>query len=557
MNKLILLTKLFLKTGENSISQNSKSKLKLKKSLMYVFMFLCFLPIAFIIFEITSNFYDVFAMINQQSAVLSLGFSISCLLIFLFGIFYSINTLYFSKDLDFILPLPFKPWHIVGGKFVTMLIYEYLTGLMFIMPLIIAYGYKSAGGVLYYLYSLIIFLLIPIIPLILSSILVMLIMSFTSIAKDKDRFRKIGGIISIVFIVVLNGFMQKYSKASMDPEKANEILNAGKNGFASIISKIFPTAKFAALGSANSGSLEGFINLIIFIAISVLILCLFIALAEGLYFKGAIGISETSSKRKKLSKEELNKNIVKQSTLIACIKKELRLLFRTPVYFYNCVIMNFLWPVFFIIPMVVGNEGGLSQFEMFSGYLNNPNHYPVVLAGAFSMMIFVAGSNAVTSTAISREGGNIFICKYLPIPYKTQIMAKVLSGVFLGVISEAVLILVAVLLMHLNPYMGMVIFAISLLAILYVCMLGIIIDLYRPKLSWVNEQQAVKQNLNAFIEMLISWATIAVIIIPVIYFKFNLMITTLFIVVLFAIVNLFLYKLIATKGEEKFSKLLD
>ncbi|WP_035294340.1 hypothetical protein [Clostridium sp. KNHs214] len=556
MSKCWLLIKLFLKTNKEGFQQNKKkSKFKLNEKLMYLILVIAFLPLAFMIGDMVSNFYEGLEMINQQGIILGVGFAISSLLIFFFGIFYCINTMYFARDVENILPLPFKPWEIVTAKFVTILIYEYLTEAIFMLPIIVVYGVKSGASVLYYLYSAIVFLTLPIVPLVISSIIVMLIMSFTGLAKNKDRFRKIGGIVGLILILFMNSYMQKISQNSLDPKKLSKMVMERNNGFVNIVTKIFPSTKFAAFSAINSDNISGLLNLLIFLSISILSMFIFNIIAEKLYFKGAIGISETSSKRKKLSSKEFSKTTIKQSILLSYTKKELKLLFRTPIYFYNCILMNFLWPVFFIIPMAVNSNNGLDQLTGLGEHLKDPSIGGLVIAIAFAIVIFVAGTNGITSTAISREGKDIYVCKYIPVPFKTQIMAKILSGAIMGLVAELMMLIIAGAIIRVPIKLVIIILILSLLAIAYVNMLGILIDLYHPKLSWANEQQAVKQNLNALFEMIISWVSIGALMFLVIKFELDLLYTILLIVGLFGIIDLILYVIISSKGVKRFAKL--
>ncbi|WP_138204336.1 putative ABC transporter permease subunit [Haloimpatiens lingqiaonensis] len=556
MSKCWLLIKIFLKTNKEGFQQNKKkSKFKLNEKLMYLILIIAFLPLAFMIGDMVSNFYEGLEVINQQGMILGIGFAISSLLIFFFGIIYCINTMYFAKDVENILPLPFKPWEIVTAKFVTILIYEYLTEAIFMIPIVVVYGIKSGATVLYYLYSTIVFLTLPIVPLVISSIIVMLIMSFTGLAKNKDRFRKFGGIFGLLLIVFMNSYMQKISQNSLDPNKLNQMIMERNNGFVNIVTKLFPSTKFAAFSAINSDKLSGLLNLLIFLCISILSMFIFNIIAEKLYFKGAIGISETSSKRKKLSSKEFSKTTIKQSTLMSYTKKELRILFRTPIYFYNCILMNFLWPVFFIIPMAVNSGKELKQFSGLGKYLNDPSISGIVIAVAFSVIIFVSGSNGITSTAISREGKDIYVSKYIPVSFKTQIMAKILSGAIMGLVSEIMMLIIVGVVVKAPIKIIIIILLLSFLAIAYVNMLGILIDLYHPKLNWENEQQAVKQNLNALFEMVISWVSIGVLMFLVIKFELDLLYTILLIIGLFGIIDLILYVIISSKGVKRFSKL--
>ena len=137
---------------------------------------------------------------------------------------------------------------------------------------------------------------------------------------------------------------------------------------------------------------------------------IFIILGQALYFKGVMGVSETSSKRKTLSNSELIKNTTQNSSLKVYILKELKLLFRTPIYFMNCVLMNFLWPVFLLIP-IFSQKSGRSQLNMLTEFLQNSKTSGIALGAFFAFMVFVSCSNSIATTAISREGKNLLYIK--------------------------------------------------------------------------------------------------------------------------------------------------
>lgn len=556
MSKCWLLTKLFLKTNKDAFKQNNKKKkFKFNDKFNYILMIMIFLPFSRMIGSMVSNFYDKLSVINQQGIILGMGFAVSSFIIFFFGLTYSITTMYFSKDLESILPLPFKPWEIVVSKFTTILIYEYLTEVIFMIPILVTYGIKSSAGILYYIYSTIIFLTLPVVPLVIGAIIIMLIMSFTSIAKNKDRFKKISGILSMLLVVFINAYLQKLNNKSMDTKILNEVIKGKNNVFIDIVTKIFPSTKFAALSAINSTNISGILNLLIFILISAVFIAVFIVVAEKLYFKGAIGIFETNSKRKKLSYKQFNKNTVRQGVLVSYIKKELKVLFRTPTYFYNCIVMNFLWPVFVIIPIIIGENQGIHKLLEMAHSWNDPSVYGLIIASAISIVIFIGASNPTACTSISREGNNIYICKYIPVSFKTQIMAKILSSGIIIFVSEIIMLLIAATLFKLPLKLVVVITLLSILAIAFINMLGILFDLHRPKLNWSNEQKVLKQNFNSIFQMLLSWVFVFILMFIVGKFQLTMIQTVLFILVLFGTLDLILYYIISTKGVEKFSKL--
>jgi ABC-2 type transport system permease protein len=545
MNKFIALTKVLLKSGTQS-SSNKKDKKKIKGILLVLLMILALTPMAIGFGKFISMAYDGLQAIGQEAIILGFGLSVVSVVIFFFGIFYAMGIFYFSMDVENLLPLPFKPWHIMGAKFAVVLVYEYLTELIFFMPTIIAYGIKSGGGILYYTYGVIIFLLLPIVPLVIASIINMIIMRFTNIAKNKDRFRLVGGIIAMCFGVGINIYIQRFAQ-DVSQADITKMFSEGNNSLVTLATKMFPSTKIAVNSLINTANIQGFINLVLFIVIAVSALMIFIVLGETLYFKGVMGVSETASKRKILSNNELIKNTTQNSSLKVYILKELKLLFRTPIYFMNCVLMNFLWPVFILIP-IFAQKGGASQFKQITKFLQEGSNTGIVVGGFFAFMIFASSSNAISTTAISREGKNLFVLKYIPMKYKQQLIAKVLSAVVLGATGMIMVIILGVILLKLPLDLVLLMLIVGAIGILFTSFIGIFVDLNFPKLHWDTEQKAVKQNLNVLISMVICIALGGITVFMIIKFQLSKWAAFILIVLLFTVLDTVLYYLLGTKG---------
>lgn len=555
MSRVIALTKVLLKTsGDLFGSKKDKKGSKVKNALLKMVLIVCFLPLAIMLGAFVSELYDVLSLIEQQGIILSLGFVSVSLIVFFFGIFYVMGTFYFSMDIDNLLPLPFKASEVLGAKFVIVLIYEYITELLFLLPVIIVYGIKSSVGVLYYIYSVFIYAALPVIPLVLASIIVMVIMRFTSFTKNKDRFKVIGGSLAIFLSLGLNVLIQKSSRAALNPEQMQKMFMEGNNSLINIISKMFPSTKIASIAILQSSNMTGIINMLIFIGISLLAIGIFLVLGEGLYLKGVVGISETTSNRKALSKEQLNKEIVENSLLKTYFMKEMRALFRTPAYFMNCVFVNFLWPLFLLIPFLASREG-LSDLKELGKMIDNPKIAAIVVAAGFALIVFVTSNNAIASTAISREGKNFFINKYLPISYEKQIIAKLLSAFSMGIVSMASLLLVAVILFKPPIIILFLITVLGLFGILFSNLVGIFVDITRPKLDWDNEQKAVKQNMNVLINGLPCIALAALTVFIVFKAKLELIAAVALIIGVFGTIDFILYKMLMTKGKKMYSSI--
>lgn len=537
-----------------SLKPDKPGKGRIKAILLPVVVLAALSPITMGIGSLAFGGYRVLSGIQQEGLILGMGFSVACMAVFFFSVFYVMSVFYFSKDIESLLPLPLKPSEILAAKFTVTLFYEYLTELIFLAPVLIGFGVAAGAGLMYYLYSLLIFLTMPLLPLVYSSILSMVIMRFTSLAKNRDRFRIIGGIIALLLAVVVNAFVGKIGSASMGPEELQQLMNQGNNSLVRLISGIFFSNRFAVMALLHSDSVKGLVNLALFILISAFFVMLLLSAGESMYFKGVVGMSEASAKRKKYTETELRKFSGQQAVLWSYAIKELKLLFRTPVYFMNCVLMNFIFPVFIVLPFLVQPEE-MQELKSLGPLIASGKGSPIMLAVAFGICTFVATTNGITATAISREGTNIFVSKYLPVSYKTQIMAKVLSGISMSVVGMLSLLISAVLFLPVPFYLILMVLFTGALGILFSSFTGILFDLAFPKLVWDNEQKAVKQNLNVVFNMLAGIIIAGIPIFVSIALSLSLWMTFLIITTLFGALDILLYVMVSTVGVRLFERI--
>ncbi|ATW23420.1 putative ABC transporter permease subunit [Candidatus Formimonas warabiya] len=554
MNKLLVLTKVLLRNSLDSFGKVPKTKKQLGKTIfLAVLLFLAFSPMVAGFGYLIARSYDALAAIGQAGVLLHLSLSVVSMIIFVFGLFYVISIFYFSKDIENLLPLPFRPWQILGAKFLVTLCYEYFTELIFLAPVFIAFGLKSGAGILYYLYGLILFLTLPMIPLCLASMIMMVLMRFTGLVKNKDRFRMIAGIGGLLFGLGINIFFQKFAGTAFQGEQLVKLIMEGNNSLLKLSFGIFPQTRLGALALV-SGGWEGLMDLFWFLLITAFGIALFSFLGEALYFKGVMGVSETAARRKVLDDQGLAKATVPGSVIKSYTLKELRVLFRTPVYFMNCVLMNFIWPVFLLIPFFAqpNLRHQLSQVE---GLINHPERMGFVLTGVFALSAFVTASNLITPTALSREGGNIFVAKYLPVSYKKQLLAKVLAGVVMGLVGTCMMLLVGAVLIHPPGYLLILSLLSGLWGVLFSALSGMVLDVHFPKLHWDNEQKAVKQNMNGIISILISAVCASLTVFGAVKLHLGLWSAFLAIMIVFGVINGLLYLYLSTRGVKLFSAL--
>lgn len=550
MNNILVLTKVLLKTGKGS--KNSSNKWK--NVALYVFIGICLLPLIGTVVSLTAVSTYQLAKIHQEGLVLAIGVALSCAIVMLFGIFYVLSTFYFSQDIEHLLPLPLKPYEILFSKFIVVLLFELITELFFLAPLLVTFGVASGAGIVYYLYAILVYFTLPVIPLVIDAVVLMVIMRFTNLGKHKDILRVVAGVLGIAFGAGIQIFSNRMAQGEASKVQSVQDILKNNNSLVDTVTRIFPSSKIVVSSLINSDNLKGLVNILLYIAITIALLAIMNVLGEALYFKGVIGGNQSATSGKKVTEREIEASTVQSSALKSYTIKELKLVFRTPAYFLNCVLINLIMPVFFIGP-AMSNHGKLGKLVSTGAFMKDPKVASIVLAGAFAFTIFMSAVNPTASTAISREGKNLFTAKYMPVSYKTQILGKVLSAVALNLMGLIILLLAAISIVKLSISYAVLILIAGVLAIIFTAFIGILIDLNFPKLEWDDEQRAVKQNMNVVFSMLIGIVAGGAAVALLILLSRNILITFAIIFVIFGIADLILYGIISTIGVEVFEKL--
>jgi len=195
-------------------------------------------------------------------------------------------------------------------------------------------------------------------------------------------------------------------------------------------------------------------------------------------------------------------NVSVSSVFGALLSKEAKLYFSSPVYVMNTAIGIVLFTIYIIAMAVMGYE---SMAEM----LALPGGGDLILNITAVAAMFCVGICLVTAPSISMEGNSLWILKTLPVRFwdiaKAKIAFNLLVTVPLTVINTGVL---AILTNTGWPlFTGMALALVSFCVLMAV--LGLIINLYFPKLDWKNPVQAVKQSASVLITMLAGMAITA------------------------------------------------
>ena len=507
MKKILELTKVFLKTSFSNMEAQTMGNNKSKLGMAFLYLFLI-VYLGGIIGFLSYNVIDGLISIQQEAVFIGLILLMTIGFTLFQSIFSSINVLYFTKDSEYILPLPLKPSEIILARTNVIIIMEYIVELIISLVPLIIYGVMTGAGIIYYITMLIALILIPIFPVLLISTIVMFVMSFSKIVRNKNRFQLIATVIVLIFSVVLGMSFSTFDEEITQEQMIQLVMQA--NGLVDLIKGYFPTLAPLTTALTTTSLFEVLISILETIGISFITLIIYVFIAEKIYFKGLVGNLFSGSKKK--GKVDLSKNNFRNSKLYkSYIGKEFKLLFRNPIFLMQCLVPAVLIPII-MIGIFALNFKDISQEELQEITSLIPTDTLVVVSVILGIIQFFFMFSYISITAISRDGNNAVFMKYAPVSLYKQYMYKIAPNY---IINTIMIILTLVMLQYFlkMPLITLAfIFVISMVMSALQSILMLIIDLKKPKLEWDSEYAVVKQNMNLMYPMILSLVNIGVIV---------------------------------------------
>lgn len=457
-------------------------------------------PLLYYYLRLLRSVYNLLAPIGQQAALLTFGLLAGQLLILVFGLFYVISSFYFSKDLDVLIPLPVRPFQVMLSKFSVILVNEYLTVSLIVLPVLVTFGVLEGEGLGYWLEAVLVYLLLPVIPLALVSILVLALMRLVNLGRKKDALIIAGSLLLIALAMMLQYWAARSPR--LEPDSAALVrFFSSPDSLLQRIGSNFPPSVWATRALTGGLSTEGGYFLL-FAGVSALLLAGMAGGAEALFYRGLIGLGEASRRSRRLTAAEMSRRLSSgRRPIRSLFLREWRIMNRTPIFLLNGILTVILIPVMVLVMAGAGSTD--SDLSSLFRMLSSRNALLSILVSAGFMA--VCGSlNGTASSALSREGSQFWISKVIPVSPRDQVAAKFLHSYLVAVLGIAAA--TAVLLGRLSVPLKSVALAIGLALVttFILTALGLAIDLARPLLDWTNPQKAIKQNLNVLIALLVD-----------------------------------------------------
>lgn len=496
MTNYLSLAKVFIRSLSMTKPSTKQQMIvtKILLALVSLFIILPFVVVSgLFIYTVTNSLVEY----NYETIGLEFMCILLCVFTFIFSFNVILNELYFTGDIENLLPLPLKPREIVGAKIASIFCAESLVQLLVIFFSVIGFFFALGLSFKNFLLGILGMITLPMIPIIYCSIISLLIMSFTRFIKNKETIRKVGLVFVLAVLMLFVYFLGALQ--NFDLELYIEGFVNGDQTFLHVMRGILPHINLF-IDILVTGSIR---SLLLYILVNIGFIVVLLGLADVCYFKGVVGLSSKDTASKKSSSNILN-NIKVENPTNSYFKKEIFTLFRTSSYFLNCILINFIWPIFvYVICKLKFPDLTLSKLKNLVTSTDN-NTLIIIFMFVIGVSILLPALNSIASSSFSREGKNFYFMKYIPMDYSSQVYVKLLVSFIIAFIGVNVFSLIFYLVIGLKVSTAFIFLIISFLAILFICSLGIIIDSINPKLVWDDELNALRENSNNFIVMGIS-----------------------------------------------------
>lgn len=522
-NKVISLTKVFLNDFIYNLKIFKKNK-KITNSNFFWLIIVLAVTVAYISYSVIK----IFTTVGAPEIFLNIYFIIFTIFLLMQIILTATNVLFFSSDLEYILPLPVSSIEILLAKYLVIIVSTYVTELIFTLVPMIIYGLMTHISLLYYLIMPIALLVFPIFFVTFISILTILFMRLFKIIKNKNVYQGIVAtlLIYIVFMIEistmqvfdegmvqnlnnsntwgdivqeeskLNGedIIEQESKTDEELKEINKKLyqDMGKNYLV-----VNPTIKILSEPNNFGTVVINFGKLILYNGMALIV---FILVGKKRYLKSIlISTSAVVNKKKTIGKEQISK-IRKKGKARAYIIEEFKQLLRNTTLF-----MQLLFPIIiiFIVVVIIANSlvpaivNMVQSDETIQQALSNIPFDTTLLCIILCILQVLYSIPGISLTAISRQGKNAVFMKYVPLDlYKQFLYKNVIQLAVNFIVSVIVLAIAYTYITNISFLQISLIFVMSIFISLINSFLMLLVDFRRPQLNWNSEYEITKNNPN-------------------------------------------------------------
>lgn len=343
-------------------------------------------------------------LINQE--LLAIVLLLLQLVSLIFAVGNIINTLYLSRDNEMLMCLPATPNQLFISKILLIYVNEFTVNLSMAIPLFYVLGSFSHPGWSYYVSIVPLLFIMPILPIVVAAFLSIPIMGIIKFLKKHTvisiivTFSLIAAVLW-VYVSFIGTIASNFDIANKQYETVREINIQIAN-----LGKLIPI--FYPLAGAMLDPSKWYVFIII-VACAIALFAITILFTRYFFFKTAMtSIENTIKANAKKGK------LKKRSLFASLLLKEIKCVFRSATDVFEYFLFTLLMPFIVfsydkLLMSITVNQAGVNM-----------------IGGAHVMVVAILAmlSNISSASAVSRDGGNFYTSKIIPVDYYTQMFAK-------------------------------------------------------------------------------------------------------------------------------------
>ncbi len=410
---------------------------------------------------------------------------VSFALTFFLSIFETKSELFECKDNDLLLSMPIRSRDILASRLIIVLLYNYLSDLLFMVPAVIIYGIYTAdvvgiiGGAL-------VTLIIPFLTSSLSCGVGYIVAKLSKKFKSKT-------LMSVIFFLVFFGLYIFFIEYAME-------------GIGTFIEGLL------MLGDPNAGmdtfiykigmiSLLKPLNFLLFVISTILIFVISFVVISVSYSK----LLSTSDKTRKY--KYVRRDLVSSSAFMTLIKKEFKRLFSSSTYLINASI-GVIMPLFVLGSVIVTLLTNIEQIGSLDGLFEALSVFSPLVASAIALF---GAMTFISACSLSLEGKAFWHLKVMPVSARTLLVSKAMPQLIISLPFALVTSIAVSVILKFSLVYSIFVVATSLVANVFFAFFGTFMNTAFPRFDYENEAHVVKRSASSGLTMLFQmFITIAI-----------------------------------------------
>lgn len=470
-------------------------------------------------------------MMNIEWLYFALMSLIIIMICFFGSVFLTQHEIYEAKDNELLLSMPIKNRDILLSRVFTILILNYVYEILIAGPAFFVYVRTFGMSIVQVIMFFLMFITLPLFVLALSCLFGWILANILSRVRMKN----------VIIIVLYLAFMFVYIYAINSIEQYIGWLITNGQTIASAIEKgAFPLYHLS-IALQNGNIFSFFIYLV----------CILIPFAIVMYILSIrfVKLATTKPKMKKIIYKA--KPMEESSLKMALLKREFRHFTSNAMVMLNGAV-GIIFCIIAAVALIIYDDDInmlLSMYPFVREYVT-----PLLcLAG-----IGVCSMNMISASSISLEGDRLWILKVLPISAKDILDIKLGLHLLICIPAGVLFSVTSIFIFKVGLWDACLVILAPILFTLLIDLIGLLLNLWKPKFDWINETVCVKQSMPVMLTMFISMGlafVIAIVYILVFIDIFSVYSYMYFLFGIFIIVNIALMYMLQTWGVKRFDEL--